>query len=257
MGLLIIAVTAIVFYSLNSLPRDRLIRLNGQEVYIATPYSFVNFKERNVVMAIHGNGREARNYFIGDKKGSKFYDHQRDLAVKSGAVFVVVSNGKYTWGTDRGLTSLLKVYNYVQKKYRVKKAWTLWGTSAGGTLANRMVIEHPDLVKNVIGTYPVFDLEDMFSRHPAAQVVWKEADRARAANPALHPDKLAQKRYLIFHGDRDKVVPAEKHSVLLRDTVNRMGGEVKLYIFKGGHYPYKTTRFWDREITDFIRNPSK
>src|SRR5690606_15298034 len=99
--------------------RDTVFSLNGHEVYLAIPPSDKNVYP--VVMAIHGSGREARSYKPNDSKSSPFYIHQRDLAINNGYLFVVVSNGEDTWGTDKGVESLRNVYQYILKNFKVEK----------------------------------------------------------------------------------------------------------------------------------------
>lgn len=247
----IIILLFVAFFYFNSQPKEIITNVNGEEIYISRPYQLVPFKKYPVVMAIPGNGRDARNYYKDDKKGLKFYTHQRDLAVENGSFFVVVSNTKEPWGSDNELKSILKTYELVQHKYPTEKKWTIWGTSEGGVSMNRMVIEYPDKVKSVIGTFPVYDLEDMFDKNQATREIWGTRQEVEKVNPSKYPEKLAKKPYLIFHGNHDEVVPAE-HSIELKDELLKNGGEVYLNIVNGGHSSNNMKVYDDKKIKEFL-----
>ncbi|SKB97082.1 hypothetical protein SAMN05660226_04073 [Parapedobacter luteus] len=97
----LVALTGMATSAQPLVVRDTLVQVAGREVYIAMPP--ITQDGYRVVLALHGSGREARSYKPGDSKANAFYVRQRDLAVKNGYLFVVVSNGSDTWGTDRGL----------------------------------------------------------------------------------------------------------------------------------------------------------
>jgi predicted esterase len=231
--------------------KEEILFIDDKEVYLA--YTNENkFLPPKVVMAIHGSGRQASNYIPLDKKAVPFYVHQRDLALVNGYIFVVVSNGKDTWGTDKGLETLLNVHKNVQKRFNANKQFVLWATSAGGTLANRMVQEHPDKVSKVLGTFPVYNLSESFDRLPSAKAAWKSREFLKGKNPASHPSLLKVKPYLIYHGRSDKAVPYKDHSMRLYKEVNKLGGNVTLHIVTGGHSTGNWNVYNDKEISKFL-----
>lgn len=229
--------------------------LEGKKVYLAIPGK-VN-KGARVVMAIHGSGREAASYISGDTKESSFYVHQRDLALACGYLFVVVSNGADTWGTDKGLQVLDSLYNYVSKNYKTEKKWVLWATSAGGVLANRMIKLYPERVKKVVGTFPVYDLEESFVHLSIARTAWKSSEECRIVNPARDPDALVKIPFLIFHGRDDQAVPSTAHSERLRDEVNKLGGKVELHLVPGGHSTDNWNLYQDDRIKKYLLGRKK
>lgn len=213
--------------------KDTIITLGDTELYIALPK--VKRKVYPVLMAIHGSGREARSYKPGDAKSSEFYIHQRDLAVDNGFMFVAVSNGPDTWGTNRGLERILEAYYYVGDQYSVEKKWMFWTTSAGGVLFIRLAKESSELISRAIGTFPVYDLQESFSRLGSAKEAWKSLDVVKKYNPVNYPEVLINIPYLIFHGRDDSAVPIKQHSERLKRVVNEHGGKIKLYNVPGGH----------------------
>lgn len=233
---------------------DTIVTLNGKEVYISFPAYIKG--ECPVVMAIHGSGREARSYIPNDKKSSAFYIHQRDLAVNSGFMFVVISNGSDTWGTDIGVKNLFMVYNYVCSTYNVQKKWILWATSAGGISLARFIKKNPDKVSKAIGTFPAYDLNDSFTRLKSARNAWKnDTVELKKINPVNYPEIFIKVPYLIFHGRDDQAVPLKLHSCRLQKDVNRRGGHIQLYVVYGGHSTSNWNVYDDNIITNFLLKP--
>jgi predicted esterase len=215
--------------------------VSGKTVYIAATENPADHSRKlPVLLALHGSGREALSYKSGEAVSVPFYVHQRDLALACGYLFVSISNGTDTWGRDEGMNALVALYQYLLKTYQIDTKWVLWGSSAGGVLANRMVMEHPNKVKKVIGTFPVYDLVAAYQHLPSAGKAWKTVDEVMLVNPARNPRALIHVPYLIFHGRKDEAVPAGPHSERLKNEVNGAGGQVSLHLVDGGH---STTNF--------------
>lgn len=232
--------------------REEHFLLDGRNVYLAMGAEVE--KEARVLMAIHGSGREAGSYIPGDEKASPFYIHQRDLALACGYLFVVVSNGPDTWGTDNGLQVLDSLYNYVNKQYNTTPKWVLWATSAGGVLMNRMVKTYPERVEKAIGTFPVYDLEESYEHLTSAQKAWKSLNDCKTINPARDPEALVNVPYLLFHGQNDLAVPAKAHSERHKNEVNKLGGNVELHLVSGGHSTDNWNLYQDERIKTYLLN---
>lgn len=230
---------------------DTLLQVEGHEVYIAQPSNISGVYP--VLLALHGSGREARSYRPNDPKGNAFYIRQRNLAIQNGYLFVTVSNGRDTWGTDRGLQTVLAVYRFIQTHYRTEKKWVLWGSSAGGVLMYRLIREYPDKVDRALGTFPVYDLSDAFERLESARQSWKSAAAFSGINPAETPKAFAHIPILICHGVADEAVPLEKHSRRLVHDLKPWGGSVKLYEAPGGHNTANMALYPDHLIEDFLQ----
>src|SRR5690625_3039989 len=216
---------------------DTLVEISGREVYISAKRKLLvnNDHSLAVVMAIHGNGREALNYFPRGEKSIPFYVYQRDLAVDNDYLFIVASNGKETWGTDVGLELLKDVYCYIQETYETDEKWILWGTSAGGLQMWRLIRLYPERVAKAIGTFPVYDLASAYERRKNEWFVWQDPEEFAQINPSSYPKHLTTVPILIFHGRGDTAVPYRTHSLRLQNEVNKLGGQVELVIVEGGH----------------------
>lgn len=230
--------------------KEEQFLLDGRKVYLAVPAN--PGKNLKVLMAIHGSGREAGSYQPGDDKESPFYRHQRDLALACGYLFVVVSNGPDTWGTDKGLQVLDSLYNYVNKNYLTEEKWVLWATSAGGVLMNRMIKAYPERIKKVIGTFPVYDLEESYGSLSSAKKAWNSLEDCQIVNPARDPEALVMIPFLLFHGREDQAVPSLLHSEKLREDVNKLGGRVKLHRVAGGHSTDNWNLYQDDRIKKYL-----
>lgn len=238
----------------TNLTRDTIVKISDQEVYISFPERNVNFASDPypVLMAIHGNGRSAMSYSPEGEQSVPFYVHQRNLAIENGYLFVVFSNGSDTWGTDHGLKNLLEVYSYIKSNYSVKEKWVLWGTSAGGIQMFRMIAEYPEKIDRVIGTFPVYDLNEAYSHRESSNFIWKTREEFKSINPANFPEKLIGVPMLIFHGRKDQAVPYKKHSLLLKTDVNALGGSVKLRVVNGGHSTSNWNVYKNNQINNFL-----
>ncbi|TAM96745.1 MAG: hypothetical protein EPN39_13100 [Chitinophagaceae bacterium] len=254
-------VAVLLFYDINSLkaqPKrnpivDTIITICGRETYISYP---IDIKEKYpVVMAIHGSGRGALSYDPNSKLSSPFYIHQRNLAVDHGFMFVVISNGADTWGTDEGLKRLDSLYNYIYDKYNVKKRWILWATSAGGVLLARFIKDNPDKVCKALGTFPVYNLRYEYFHLKSAHSAWgTDTTEMNRINPINYPQAFTNIPYLIFHGRNDTAVPVKINSIRLEKEVNNIGGHVMLHIVPGGHSTHNWHVYDDKVIIRFLLN---
>lgn len=234
--------------------KNTLIELNNRDVYISYEIRQSENHDYPVLMAIHGSGREARSYMPADEKSVDFYIYQQDLALQNGYMFVVLSNGIDTWGTDTGLRNLKDLYEFIQSNYQVQKKWTLWATSAGGTMMNRFIRKYPERVNKALGTFPVYDISDSMKRSNGAKEVWSDRqEELQKRNPSRYPEVLTRVPFLIFHGKDDEVVPPEFHSEILKKEVNDLGGDVTLYLVEGGHSTSNWNVYDDKIITDFLQ----
>lgn len=217
------------------------INYEGQgTVYLEEPPG----KITSVVVAVHGSGRGALDY-----RDHKFYRKQRDLALQNGCVFAVVSNRRDTWGTDDGLYNINLLVDFLMEKYAVEKV-ILWATSAGGSLASRMVKDFPQKVSHIIGTFPVYDLSAEF-HSDACRRAWGTENlneflaKIQGKNPADFPEALKAHRYYITHGSADTAVPLTENSLKLKAD---LGDKVTLEIIEGGIHSTKDFSFYGKAV---------
>ena len=200
---------------------------------------------KKAVIAVHGSGRGALDYL-----DEPFYKRQLEISLQNGCMFACVSNVRDTWGTDDGLHNLLLLIDHVKSNYNINKV-ILWSTSAGGTLANRTVIEHPELVELVIGTFPVYDLVSEFLVLDSCKTAWKTTDfnefkqKTKGKNPADFADKLACCKHYIAHGSADTAVPIKDHSLKLKNDV---GENVMLEIIENGEHETSNFAYFGKAL---------
>ncbi len=232
----------------------RFEQLNGRQVYIAWRGE-IHHKPVPVLLALHGSGRSAESYASGSSQSVPFYVHQRDLALQAGYLFVSISNGKDTWGTDEGMNAILDLVRFVKKEYKVEEKWTLWASSAGGVMLGRIVRYHPDLVCKALGTFPVYDLADSYQNLKSAREAWTSAEAFTRIDPSGYPGAFVKIPYLVFHGSEDKAVPLDRHSERLQKEVNALGGKVSLQVVDGGHSTQNFNLYDDDLILRFLNTP--
>lgn len=198
-----------------------------------------------LVIAVHGSNRGTEDYDT-----CPFYAEQKKIALENHCFFGVVSNKLDTWGTDDGLHNLKTLVEYLTANYPVKKKVILWATSAGGVLANRMVKEYPHLVEEVIGTFPVYDLESTYPLK-TCRVAWRAKtpeDFKKAIsgkNPPAFAETLKEHKYFITHGSADTAVPLNENSVKLKEI---LGENVYLEIIEGGVHSTENFAFYGKAV---------
>lgn len=222
------------------------INYSGQGTcLIAMPQSIPDGAKLTAVVAVHGSGRGALDY-----RNTPFYARQKNIALKNGCIFAAVSNVRDTWGTDDGLYNLKLFLDYLVKNYPVREKFVLWSTSAGGTLANRMVIEAPQMVELVIATFPVYDLLSGFSLN-SCKTAWKTTDLklfeklTQNKNPANFPEKLKEHKFFIAHGSADTAVPILENSLKMQKEV---GENIFLEIIENGEHETSNYAYYGKAV---------
>ena len=170
-----------------------------------------------VVLALHGSGRG-----IADYRTVPFYMKQLEISVNYGYAFAVLENGPDTYGTDDGVHNTDIAVKYLQNKFGTERI-IFWATSAGGACAFRYIIEHPNTISAVIGTFPVVDLKSAFTVLSSCRRAWhaenmtleEYSKKIEHKNPADAIEKLSGIPMYIAHGRMDKAVPFESNSALL------------------------------------------
>lgn len=199
--------------------------------YIAMPSNIPAGVKLPVVIAVHGSGRDALDY-----RDTDFYAEQKNIALANGYIFAAISNERDTWGLDDGLYNLNLFYDYLIANYPIQEKAALWATSAGGTLANRMVKDYPEKVSFVLGTFPVYDLISGFNVN-SCKTAWGTTDLATfktkilGKNPIEFADALKNHDYYIAHGSADTAVPIADHSQRL---LSEVGDNIHLQVIEGG-----------------------
>lgn len=220
-------------------------------VYIAMPESYADQTSIPFVVAVHGSKRGALDY-----RDNAFYRAQRDIALRHGCLFAAVSNSYDTWGLDSGLHNVILLVEYLMEHYPVQKQAILWASSAGGVLANRMVMEYPEKVAFVLGTFPVYDLCSVFALDNCKKAWGTKCflefrKRIEGRNPADHPDTLRKHHFYITHGSNDTAVPIDANALKMKAD---LGSHVCLEIIDGGTHGTANFDFYGRAVNTAFQN---
>lgn len=117
----------------------------------------------------------------------------------------------------------------------------LMGGSSGGLTVLGLLADHVGIAAGAVTSYPVADLgvlaaaSHRFEAHYTYGLVGPPGDPAyRDRSPVHRADKIAAP-LLVFHGDRDPVVPIES-SARLVERIRSAGGDAELVVYEGeGH----------------------
>ena len=137
------------------------------------------------------------------------------------------------------------------------------GRSRGGLMTLCWAAENPDKVAGFAGIYPVCNIASYprVARAAAAYHMKPEELQARLAehNPVDRLAALAKAGVPLFaiHGDRDKVVPLEANSGLMKERYTALGGSMQLIVPPGQGHNMWTGFFQCQELVDFVKTQAK
>jgi dipeptidyl aminopeptidase/acylaminoacyl peptidase len=123
----------------------------------------------------------------------------------------------------------------------------IMGASAGGFLALRMAIAHPELIRAAVSVFGVTDLGQMLHVAPPREIAYvswlvgDDPDSYVDRSPARTADRIAVP-LLLLQGDRDVLVPRSQHDAML--VALRAAGtpvEHHLYVDEGHGWAKPTT----------------
>ena len=118
-------------------------------------------------------------------------------------------------------------------------------------------------VAGFAGIYPVCNIASYprVARAAAAYHMKPEELQARLAehNPVDRLAALAKAGVPLFaiHGDRDKVVPLEANSGLMKERYTALGGSMQLIVPPGQGHNMWTGFFQCQELVDFVKTQAK
>lgn len=157
------------------------------------------------------------------------------------------------WGSPAGRSGFSEFYTAAVAEFNLDPQCCMLGQSRGGVFVYNWAVEHPELVRCILGIYPLCDLIAFAERDTVRKAYGMTADelRARSAehNPIERLEPLARQRVPIvhIHGDADERVPLEGHSRKLLNRYEALGGPCELIVVHGkGH----------KEIPEFFQCPA-
>lgn len=140
------------------------------------------------------------------------------------------------------------VVRQVQRAFGYRRERTvMMGSSAGGlTVLNTLALVG-DLVAGAVVSYPVVDLADLMVGTDPFETPYMPVligasgvdDPVLARrSPLSKADRIAGTPLLVFHGEKDTLVPVS-HSQRLTEAVNAAGGAVRLVVMEGEGHGFK------------------
>jgi hypothetical protein len=147
----------------------------------------------------------------------------------------------------------------VKRGYSAKPI--LLGQSRGGIMTLAWAVQNPDKVTAWAGIYPVCNLESyplkLSKQHTLADYGMDEASiRAKldVLNPIENLAGLAKNKVPLFsvHGDKDKTVPFDENSKLLKERYEAAGGSCEMIVVPGRGHEVCPAFFQCQELVDFI-----
>ena len=163
-----------------------------------------------------------------------------------------------SYGSPEGRKMYQALHQELVGKRGMGEKPCLLARSRGGLMLYSWAAENPEKVSGIAGIYPVCNVLSYpgLSKASAAygcsvqQLEEKLADH----NPVERLASLAKAGVPIFHlhGDRDKVVPLEQNSGLVKERYSKLGGNMHLELIAGGGHDMKTHWFESQKLVDFV-----
>lgn len=163
-----------------------------------------------------------------------------------------------SYGSPKGRAIYSALYRELVANRGLAQRACLLARSRGGLMLYNWACEHPSSVACIAGIYPVCDLKSYPGLKRACDAYDMTEQQLAAAikehNPIDRLEELAKARAPIFHihGDRDRVVPVEKHSAELHRRYTRLGGPMTLRIVPGQGHNLWSGWFQSRELVEVV-----
>ncbi len=177
--------------------------------------------------------------------------------IEKGVAIAGIDIGE-SMGNPAGVADFSALHKELITKRDMSAKPCLLARSRGGLMLYNWAAENPDSVSAIAGIYPVGNLASYPGLPKASAAYGLTADELAAQldehNPVARLAPLAKAKVPIMHlhGDRDKVVPLEKNSGLLKENYDKLGGEMTLEIIKGGGHDMAPHWFKSQALVDFV-----
>jgi predicted esterase len=147
----------------------------------------------------------------------------------------------------------------VKRGYSAKPI--LLGQSRGGIMTLAWAVRNPDKVTAWAGIYPVCNLASYplrFSKNETLADYGMDEKAVREKlnelNPIENLANLANNKVPLFavHGDKDKTVPYDENSKLLKERYEAAGGACEVKVIPGHGHDLSPAFFDCQELVDFV-----
>jgi predicted esterase len=137
----------------------------------------------------------------------------------------------------------------------------LLGQSRGGIMTLAWAVRNPDKIQAWVGIYPVCNIASYPLRFSKKETLadyglTEEELRAKLAelNPIENLAELAKAKVPLFsvHGDKDRTVPYDENSKLLKEKYEAAGGTCEVKVIAGRGHDLSPYFFECQELIDFV-----
>ena len=177
--------------------------------------------------------------------------------LKVGIAIAGVDVGE-SYGSPKGRAIYTALHEHLIKKRGLAKEACLLARSRGGLMLYCWAAENPDKVRCITGIYPVCNIASYPGLKRACEAYGLSAPELEAQlakhNPIDRLEFLAKAKVPIFHihGDKDRVVPLDKNSAIIRERYDKLGGPMTLEVVKGQGHNMWDGWFKSQNLVDFV-----
>jgi hypothetical protein len=177
--------------------------------------------------------------------------------LKAGIAIAGVDVGE-SYGNPKGRAIYSSLHEHLVTKRRLAKQACLLARSRGGLMLYCWAAENPEKVRCITGIYPVCNIVSYPGLKRACGAygltsVELEAELAKH-NPIDRLAALAKAKVPIFHihGDKDRVVPLDKNSAIIKERDDKLGGPMTLEVVPGQGHNMWSGWFQSQNLVDFL-----
>ena len=177
--------------------------------------------------------------------------------LKAGIAIAGVDVGE-SYGSPKGRAVYSALHEHLVAKRGLAKQACLLARSRGGLMLYCWAAENPDKVRCITGIYPVCNIASYPGLKRACGAYGLTAEKLEAElakhNPIDRLAALAKAKVPIFHihGDKDRVVPLDKNSAIIKERYDKLGGPMTLEVVPGQGHNMWSGWFQSQNLVDFL-----
>lgn len=163
-----------------------------------------------------------------------------------------------SYGGPEGRRLYSALYETLVTQWKLDDKPCLLGRSRGGLMLYNWAVENPEKVSGIAGIYPVCNVESYPGLKRACGAYGMTAEELGAKlkehNPPERLEPLAKAKVPIYHvhGDKDKVVPLEANTGLVKKRYDELGGKMALELIAGGGHDMRRHWFESEGLVEFV-----
>ena len=182
--------------------------------------------------------------------------------LESGIAVAGIDVGE-SYGSPTGRELFAQLHAEMTEKRGYSRKPVLLGRSRGGLMTLSWAAENPDKVAAFAGIYPVCNIASYPGVSKAAPAYEMTTEGLQSAldthNPIDRLAPLAKAAVPLFaiHGDKDKIVPLEDNSAVLKSRYESLGGSMRLIVPPGQGHDLWQGFFRCEELVTFLIKHAK